>query len=81
MSLVSTLLRIFVKISKVVQKFEEITLGDLASTVFFIKNRKYDKWGNVALCCYVARILEVRAVMELTPVFPGVLLRRLSNLN
>jgi len=40
---VSTWLRNFVKIYKDVQKFEELILGDLASPVFFIKNRKYDK--------------------------------------
>jgi len=39
---VSNLLRNFVKIYKVVQKFEEITLCVLASPVFFF-NRKYDK--------------------------------------
>jgi len=43
---VSTLLRNFVKICKVVQKFEEFTLGDLASPVYFIKNRNMINKGT-----------------------------------
>jgi hypothetical protein len=77
---VSSLLLNLVKIYKVEENFEEITFGDLASPVFFIKNRKYDKKKERRSWHLFWRSGRQAAVTELNPGLPGVLLCRPSDL-